>query len=75
MEHTKVPFDLIKNRKFMKAKKKTIHAVALNDLNVSVDGKGVTYKNFELPPEKPQVKMLSGAQELVKLLREESKVI
>lgn len=59
----------------MKAKKKTVHVVALADLNVSVDGNAVTYKNFELPPEKPQVKMLSGAQELVKLLREESKVI
>lgn len=62
----------------MKAKKKTIHTVNLADLDLAAPTHDVVYKNFELPPEKPQVKMLSAdtaAKELVKLLREEAKVI
>lgn len=59
----------------MKAKKKPVHTVALADLGLEGDGNAVIYKSFELPPEKPQVKMISSPNELVKLLREESKVI
>ncbi len=63
----------------MKAKKKTIHTLSMDDLDLgAAQINEVIYKNFELPPEKPEVKMLnpeSAAQDLVKLLRDESKVI
>ena len=64
----------------MKAKKKTIKEVALAGLNVALTERRTGYKNFQLPPEKPPVKMLAGdsahqAAELVKLLREEAKVL
>jgi electron transfer flavoprotein beta subunit len=62
----------------MKAKKKTVHTITPSDLGLSEATQDVIYKNFELPPEKPQVKMLSSdsaVKDLVKLLREESKVI
>lgn len=62
----------------MKAKKKPIKQVQLSDLGVSAADNKVTYKDFELPQEKPAVKMLEGdgaVQELVSLLRNEAKVI
>lgn len=64
----------------MKAKKKTIQEMSLSDLGISQDAIKVKYTNYQLPAERPPVKMLSGdaaaqAQELAKLLREEAKVI
>ncbi len=64
----------------MKAKKKAIKELTLTGLGVNDSGRRLRFKNFALPPEKPLVKMLSGdgasqAQQLVKLLREEAKVI
>lgn len=61
----------------MKAKKKTVHVLKLEDLGL-VDTMSSAYKNFELPPEKPEVKILSSefaAKDLVLKLREEAKVI
>lgn len=62
----------------MKAKKKPLKEVDFNSLNISESY--VKYTHFELPKEKPPVKMLSGeataqAKELCLLLREEAKVI
>lgn len=64
----------------MKAKKKTIKEVDLASLQVSAADVKIKFTGFQLPPEKPAVKMLSGdapaqAAELAKLLREEAKVI
>lgn len=64
----------------MKAKKKPVKELSLADLDLSPASSKVKYKNFELPAEKPAVKMLSGdagtqAKELVKLLMNEAKVL
>jgi electron transfer flavoprotein beta subunit len=61
----------------MKAKKKPLKELTLEGLGIPSTGR-VKFKNYRLPPEKPPVKMLSGdsaIQQLVKLLREEAKVI
>ena len=64
----------------MKAKKKVIKEVALASLQVSTGDVRLSFNQFQMPPEKPAVKMLSGdmaaqASELTRLLREEAKVI
>lgn len=64
----------------MKAKKKTIKELTLEGVGAGSGDARIKMKNFQLPPEKPPVKVLSGdltaqAQTLVKLLREEAKVI
>lgn len=64
----------------MKAKKKAIKEVSLSDLGISNTDAKTLYSSYELPPERPGVKMISGdpqgqSTELVKLLREEAKVI
>jgi electron transfer flavoprotein beta subunit len=64
----------------MKAKKKPLKEVPLADVGVSASQLKTRFKDFQLPPEKPAVKMLQGdpaqqAQELVKLLLEEAKVL
>jgi electron transfer flavoprotein beta subunit len=63
----------------MKAKKKEITVFSLSDLGVE-DKAGLTESQYELPPERQAGKKLSGdaaaqAKELVRLLREEAKVI
>ena len=63
----------------MKAKKKIIKELELSALGVSTDAK-VKYAGYTLPADKSPVKMLSGdsstqASELVKLLRDEAKVL
>lgn len=64
----------------MKAKKKTIKELTLDATGASAADQRIRFKNYQLPPEKPPVKMLQGdsatqAHELAKLLREEAKVI
>jgi electron transfer flavoprotein beta subunit len=64
----------------MKAKKKTIKELTLEQVGVGSVAMKTKMRSFQLPAEKPPVKMLSGdsaaqAKELVKLLREEAKVI
>jgi electron transfer flavoprotein beta subunit len=64
----------------MKAKKKPLKELAINDLGVSADKMKVRLKNFQLPPEKPPVKLIPGdaaaqAKELVRLLMDEAKVL
>lgn len=64
----------------MKAKKKEIKEVAIAALGVSETDYKVRLSDFELPKERPQVKMLTGdvaaqASQLARLLREEAKVI
>ena len=64
----------------MKAKKKVIKEIEFASLNIPATDIKVKYTGFALPPEKPAVKMLSGdagaqASELVKLLRDEAKVL
>ncbi len=64
----------------MKAKKKTIQEMSLADFGLGIEKVKVKYSQFELPPERPPVKMISGdaqeqAQTLAKLLREEAKII
>jgi electron transfer flavoprotein beta subunit len=63
----------------MKAKKKVLKELDLGGLGVSLVGKTKTL-SMELPPEKPPAKLLQGdaaaqATELVKLLRDEAKVL
>jgi electron transfer flavoprotein beta subunit len=64
----------------MKAKKKPIKDVPAADLGVSAANNTVSFSHFELPKERAACKMISGdaksqASELVKLLREEAKVL
>lgn len=59
----------------MKAKKKPVEEVSLSDLGLSEEESKLKYSNYQLPPERPPVKMIEAADELVKLLREEAKVI
>ncbi|MFS4458947.1 electron transfer flavoprotein subunit beta/FixA family protein [Bdellovibrio sp. HCB2-146] len=64
----------------MKAKKKVIKEIEFASLNIPATDIKVKYTGFALPPEKPAVKMISGdagaqASELVKLLRDEAKVL
>jgi electron transfer flavoprotein beta subunit len=63
----------------MKAKKKTIKEIDGATLGLNAASKNQTL-SFDLPPEKPAVKMFSGAagqqvSELVKCLRDEAKVL
>lgn len=64
----------------MKAKKKPLKEVPLSDVGVQASQLKTRLKDFQLPPEKPAVKMLAGdpaaqAKELVRLLLEEAKVL
>ena len=64
----------------MKAKKKVIKELTLEAVGASVGDVRVKYKAFQLPAEKPAVKMLGGdsaaqSHELATLLRNEAKVI
>lgn len=64
----------------MKAKKKTIKELSLSDVGASEADLKLKFTDFQLPPERPQAKLLAGAaaeqaSQLVKLLREEAKVI
>lgn len=64
----------------MKAKKKPLKEIALADVGVQASNIKVRLKDFQLPPEKPAVKMIAGdaatqAQELVRLLLDEAKVL
>jgi len=64
----------------MKAKKKVLKEIEFASLNIPATDIKVKYSQLSLPAEKPPVKMLSGdsaaqAAELVKLLRDEAKVL
>lgn len=64
----------------MKAKKKVIKEIEFSSLNIPASDIKVKYSGFTLPAEKPPVKMISGdssvqVSELVKLLRDEAKVL
>lgn len=64
----------------MKAKKKEIKEISLSSLNIPATETKISNKNFQLPPARPAGKLLDGdpaaqAKELVRLLREEAKVI
>jgi len=64
----------------MKAKKKEIQTLSLSDAGVTDADQKIRLKNFELPPPKKTGKKIEGepaaqAKELVRLLREEAKVI
>lgn len=64
----------------MKAKKKPIKELTLDGVGTSAADVRIRFRNFQMPPEKPPVKMIAGApaeqaQALARLLREEAKVI
>lgn len=64
----------------MKAKKKEIKEVSFASLGVTDSDKKTNYKNYQLPPGRPAAKILEGdvsvaAAQIVKLLREEAKVV
>ena len=64
----------------MKAKKKTIKEVEFSSLNIPATDNKIKLSGFSLPAEKPPVKMIAGdisaqTSELVKLLRDEAKVL
>jgi electron transfer flavoprotein beta subunit len=64
----------------MKAKKKPLKEFTLSDVGVTEAQGKIRLKDFQLPAEKPAVKMLSGdaatqARELVRLVIEEAKVL
>lgn len=64
----------------MKAKKKTLKEFSVDALGVSATDTKVCYAQYSLPPERAAAQLLSGdvatqAKDLVRRLREESKVI
>ncbi len=64
----------------MKAKKKPLAEMSLADTGAKSPAGKIKLKNYEVPPEKPKVKMIGGdpstqAAELVKLLMNEAKVL
>lgn len=64
----------------MKAKKKEVKALKMADVGVSEADQKIRFKNYQLPPPKQAGKKIAGdpatqAKELVRLLREEAKVI
>lgn len=64
----------------MKAKKKPLKELSLADVGLQASSIKTKLKDFQLPPEKPAVKMISGdaatqAKELVRLLMDEAKVL
>lgn len=64
----------------MKAKKKVIKEIEFSSLGVAATEQKVKYSAYTLPPEKAAVKLLAGdasaqASELIKLLRDEAKVL
>lgn len=64
----------------MKAKKKTLKEVELSALGVAPSDSKIKMSSFSLPAEKPAAKLISGdssaqVHELVRLLRDESKVL
>ncbi|MEX1099834.1 MAG: hypothetical protein WEB87_05380, partial [Bacteriovoracaceae bacterium] len=68
----------------MKAKRKPMQQLSLADVGVSADDRRVRYSDFQLPPEKPagkkfeatdEAKQQEVVAEVVKLLREEAKVL
>ncbi|MCB9072630.1 MAG: electron transfer flavoprotein subunit beta/FixA family protein [Bdellovibrionaceae bacterium] len=64
----------------MKAKKKPIKEIPTSDLGVTGANSAVSFSQFELPKERAACKMIAGdakaqAKELVRLLREEAKVL
>jgi electron transfer flavoprotein beta subunit len=64
----------------MKAKKKIIKEIELASLNITAADQKVKYVGYTLPADKPPVKLLSGdstaqTTELIKLLRDEAKVL
>lgn len=68
----------------MKAKRKPLAQHSLADVGVTADDKRLKYSDFSLPPEKPpgkkfdatdEAKQQSVVAEVVKLLREEAKVL
>lgn len=64
----------------MKAKKKPLKEVPLADTGVQTSQLKTRLKDFELPPTKPAVKMITGdaatqAKELVRLIMDEAKVL
>jgi electron transfer flavoprotein beta subunit len=64
----------------MKAKKKPLKELTLADTGVQSGQIRVRLKDFQLPPEKPKVKMIAGdsaaqAKETVRLILEEAKVL
>lgn len=64
----------------MKAKKKALKELDLAGLGVDASTSKTKFVNMSLPPEKPAVKILQGenaqkASELVRLLRDEAKVL
>lgn len=64
----------------MKAKKKPVKELKLDELNVTAADNKVSYSQFSLPPEKAPVKMIEGdagaqASTLANLLRNEARVI
>jgi electron transfer flavoprotein beta subunit len=66
----------------MKAKRKPVAELALSDIGLSADDVApvVTTSNYGLPPERPKGRFIEGdtdqqVSELVRLLREEAKVI
>jgi len=65
----------------MKAKKKPLETLSLADLGVTAAGTtGVTFESIAPPPPRPACKRIEGepaqvAKELVRLLREEAKVV
>jgi electron transfer flavoprotein beta subunit len=64
----------------MKAKKKTIKEIEYSSLNLPATDLKISYTEMLLPTEKPAVKMIAGdsvaqVSELVKMLRDEAKVL
>ncbi len=64
----------------MKAKKKTIKEISLQELELSAESLSLRFSEFELPSEKPPIHWITGtpieqAREVVRLLKDEAKIL
>ena len=64
----------------MKAKKKPLKEIEFSDLDIKEEEQKISMDHYQLPPEKPPVKMIEGetpqqVEQLVSLLRNQAKVL
>ncbi|MEO0203306.1 MAG: hypothetical protein ABIL37_06280 [candidate division WOR-3 bacterium] len=75
LSHDKAPYEIrLANLKgIMASKKKPIHIINIDELNVSLENH-IKRGKLKLPPQRASVKFLSSVDELIKVLKEEIKI-
>lgn len=76
ISHDKAPYEIrLANLKgIMSAKKKPLNIVELDELNVKIDEELIR-GHLRLPPQRASVKFLNSVDELIKVLKEEVKIL